>query len=433
MLLGFLKAGLLNLNSDDTKLAKLQDAVKDLVGLLKKAPGKVIPFSLIAFDPQVPTDDPVITEATAVLLKRWPTYINTFAGSPVMVIRAILLEALVQASSDEKIGLAFVSLARNVLPHMEGENEKSIWVDIVTEIEQRVDARAEIEWSTPESIRFSSMQVVDPPLIEITVSEASVDNKLLEKKLHAAAGPNTSTGPTDGNPISSPHNQNQAWVTEFGTRAASAISKAVETAIEESNLEDIDLSAPFIQLSQAVTSYVEGAIKSVGAATSGLQRRTNLIWWKETLYSPSARVSYRSLPKPTAVVLMAFDLYRQVPTFSPASVVAFLYETVLSLPDIDPKEQISVRSFLDELVASSELSELRDVALELLPNNDGRGPILGSLRVIQPDFSDDRLREKIGIPSETKLTLPEWASWFFRELQAAEATKNVPKAKKRGS
>ena len=36
-------------------------------------------------------------------------------------------------------------------------------------------------------------------------------------------------------------------------------------------------------------------MKAVSGATAGLQRRTNLIWWKETLYSPSARVSYRSM------------------------------------------------------------------------------------------------------------------------------------------
>ncbi|AHK18674.1 hypothetical protein BF17_04450 [Yersinia similis] len=433
VLLGFLKAGLLDLNSDDTKLAKLQDAAGDLVGILKKTPGKATPYCLIAFDPQAPVDDPVITEATAVLLKRWPTYINTFAGSPVTVIRAILLDALMQASSDEKIGLAFVSSARNVLPHMEAENEQSIWIDIVADIERRVDAHAEIQWSTPESINISSMPAMAPSPIEVTVAEVNVDQQLLENELHAAAGPNTNTGPTNGNPNTSPHSQNTAWVTEFGTRAASAISKAVETAVEESNLGDIDLSTPFLQLSQSITNYVEDAIKSVGMATSGLQRRTNLIWWKETLYSPSARMSYRRLSKPTAAVLMAYDLYQQVPTFSPASVVAFLYETVLSLPGIDTNERISVRCLLRELVTSSELSELRNMASQLLPANDGRRPILGALDAINSDLDDDGLREKIGIPAGTALTLPEWASWFFRELQAAEATQSVTKAKKRGS
>lgn len=433
VLLGFLKAGLLELNSDDTKLEKLQDAARDLAGILKKTPEKATPFCLIAFDPQAPVDDPVITEATAVLIKRWPTYINTFAGSPVTVIRAILLEALVQASSDDKIGLAFISSARNVLPHMEAANEQSIWVDVVADIEQRVDARAENEWSTPQSIKVSSMPVVTPTPIEITVAEFGVDKQLLEKELHAAAGPNTNAGPTNGNPNASPHNQNQAWVTEFGTRAASAITNAVETAIEDSNLGKIDLSTDYLQLSQTITHYVEDAIKSVGIATSGLQRRTNLIWWKETLYSPSARISYRRLPKPTAAVLMAYDLHQQVPIFSPASVVAFLYETVLSLPGIDNDEQISVRSLLSELISSDKLSELRNVASQLLPANDGRRPILGSLDIIRSDLDDERLREKIGIPAGTSLTLPEWASWFFRELQAAEATQSVTKAKKRGS
>ena len=35
---------------------------------------------------------------------------------------------------------------------------------------------------------------------------------------------------------------------------------------------------------------------------------------------------------------MAFDMHQQIPTFSPASVAAFLRETVVSLPTLDPEE-----------------------------------------------------------------------------------------------
>lgn len=45
VLLGFLKAGLLELNSDDTKLEKLQDAARDLAGILKKRPKRQLRFA----------------------------------------------------------------------------------------------------------------------------------------------------------------------------------------------------------------------------------------------------------------------------------------------------------------------------------------------------------------------------------------------------
>lgn len=435
ILLRFLNAGLLNLNGDDAKLEKLQEAAGDLAAILKKTPRKAASFALIAFDPQAPADDPVVVEATTAIQKRWATYVNTFAGTPMTVIRAILLEAIVQAADDEKVGVAFVASARNVLPFMEAANEQAIWADIVVEIEQRVDARAELEWATPESIHVPAMTAVTTSPIELPTASANIDQQELALQLHAAAGPHSSSGATNGNPYASPHSQNQQWVTEFGTRAAAAISTALEAAIEESETGSIDLSEPLFQLSQAVSSYVGDVLKSVSAATSGLQRRTNLIWWKETLYSPSAHASYRGLPEPTAAALMAFDLHLQVPTFSPASVTAFLQETILSLPDVDPAEQRSIRDFLGDAVKSPALTGLRDVAAQLVPDNGGRGPVLAILGAgsNQPDLDDERFRGRIGIPAATMLTLPQWAAWLFRELQAAQATQDGTKPKRRGT
>lgn len=435
VLLSFLNAGLLNLNGDDAKLTKLQEAAGDLAASLKKTPGKTTSFALIAFDPQAPVDDPVVVEATAAIQKRWATYVNTFAGTPITVIRAILLEALVQAADDDKVAVAFVASARNVLPFMETAHEQTIWADVVVEIEQRVDARAELDWATPESIHVPAMAAVSPSPIELPAASANIDSNTLAQQLQAAAGPNSDSGATNGNPHASPHSQNQQWVTEFGTRAATAISAAFENALEESEARSIDLTEPLLQLSQLVSKYVEGTLKAVSAATYGLQRRTNLIWWKETLYSPSAHMSYRILPAPAAATLMAFDLHRQVPTFSPASVAAFLHETVLSLPNIDPAARWSIRDLLGEAVKSLELTDLRDVATQLAPDNAGRGPVLVLLGTggVKPDLDDESFREKVGIPAATMLTLPEWAAWIFRELQAAEATQNGTKSKRRGN
>lgn len=435
VLLRFLNAGLLNLNGDDAKLEKLQEAAGDLAASLQRAPGKTASFALIAFDPKAPADDPVILEAIATLQKRWATYVNTFAGTPLNVIRAILLEALVQAAEDEKVGVAFTASARNALPFMEAANEQAIWSDVVAEIERRVDARAELEWATPESIQAPTMAVVTPSPIDLPPVSASIDNDELAKNLQAAAGPNSSAGVTNGNPYSSPHSQNQQWVSEFGTRAATAISKAFEDAIEDVQVGSIDLSEPLSQLSRAVATYVGNTLKAVSAATAGLQRRTNLIWWKETLYSPSALASYRGMPASTAAALMAFDLHRQVPSFSPASVTAFLHEAVLSLPAVDPTERLPIRDLLSEAVNSQTLIFLHEVATQLVPYSGGRGPILGLLGAGQgqPLLDDESFRGKVGIAAGTLLTLPEWAGWLFRELQAAQATQDTTKVKRRGS
>ena len=124
VLIRFLSAGLLDVNGDDAKLEKLQTTAADLSEVLKTTPSKSASFALIAFDPTSPATDPVIQEAVAALQNRWATYINTFADTPVTVIRALLLEALSKAASeDDHIGIAFVSYARNALPFMEAGNE----------------------------------------------------------------------------------------------------------------------------------------------------------------------------------------------------------------------------------------------------------------------------------------------------------------------
>ncbi len=94
VLIRFLSAGLLEVQGDDAKLEKLQATAADLSDVLKKIPSKSASFSLIAFDPTSPEDDPVIQEAIEALQNRWPTYINTFSDTPVSVIRALLLDAL---------------------------------------------------------------------------------------------------------------------------------------------------------------------------------------------------------------------------------------------------------------------------------------------------------------------------------------------------
>jgi len=432
ILLRFLSAGLIDVGGDDAKLEKLRETAADLAAALKQTPSKTSSFALIAFDPASPEDDPVITEVCDALKERWPTYINTFSGTPMLVLRALLLDALVQAASDEKVGVAFVTSARNVLPFIEAGNEQKIWAEAVLEIESRVDARAEAEWATPDSINAPELKYSAPPAVELPSQALTIDTKSLTATLHAAAAPN-GVGPNKNRFWS--HGDPQNWASDFGSLAAKAIAEAIDAASEDVQGAPVDISGPLNALSRAVATHVGDTLRLVSAATAGLQRRTNLIWWKETLYSPSARVSYRALPVSTVGALMALDLHQQVPTFSPVSVAAFLSETVLSLASVDPEKKQPIRELVGEAIESAELSPLRAVARQLIPQTGGRGPILALLAEQEGKFAidDAQFRARIGVTAETALTISEWAAWIFRELQAARATQVVVKPKKPGS
>lgn len=437
-LLRFLTIGLIDVGGDDTKLDKLRATAGDLAAALKKAPSKAAAYALISIDPLAPVDDPVVHEVLGALRNRWASYVNTFSGTPIAVVRAILLEALTRAAAeDERIGVAFVNSTRNTLQFMEIGDEQEVWTDVVLAIEKRVDVRAEAEWATPSSIIVQTMSFEVPALQAPQIKTSRTNREHLKKGLQAAAGPhyhdpqqgNVATG---GNPYYLQNNP-QHWVTEFGDRTANTVADMIDAVVSKTTVEQADLSDPFRALATSVTEYVSAALNAVGGATTGLQRRTNLLWWKEALFSISARVSYRSLPPTAAAAQMAFDLHQQVPTFSPASVSAFLFEAVLSLPSVELERKFSIHDLVSEAQTHESLVVLRGSGAELIAPPTGRGPVIAL--IANPDAlharSESEFQRLTGVPPDAQVTLPDWATWIFRELQAARAANEGVKAPRR--
>jgi hypothetical protein len=138
VLLRFLASELIDVGGDDAKLEKLALTASRLATEIAKSPRKAVNFSLVALDPEAPAKDPVVDEVIAALSSLWPTYVNTFAGTPMTVIRAILLDALVVAAqTDDRVGIAFATSARNLLPLTPAGNESKIWIDVIREVEKR--------------------------------------------------------------------------------------------------------------------------------------------------------------------------------------------------------------------------------------------------------------------------------------------------------
>ncbi|WP_313414770.1 GTPase-associated system all-helical protein GASH [Stenotrophomonas sp.] len=433
-LMRFLDIGAFNLNSDDTKLEKLRAAVRDLAGALQKTPAKTASFTMVAADPSVPSSDPVLDEAMAVVRKHWETVSNAFTGRPVAVLRAVLLDAIVQAARrDDAIAVAFVNAARNALAHSETADEAPIWRDAISEIETKVDARAEAEWATPEMISVEPLIYAPPAPGKVEFEPPVVDRPALQRKIHSAAGP---WGEEDSNPhqSSNPH----PWSKEFADRMSVAISETMDTIAEELAPAPLDLSAPLTSLAKAVTAHVEAALASFSSATAGLQRRTHLLWWKEALYSPSAHESYLEMPAFQASALMALDLHEQVPTFSPASVSAFLKEAIRCLP-MEPGTEgggrRDIASLVHEAKTSAFMQPFRALATQYVPAPVGRGPLLALIGHALDDATTEAatLRALGGVDASSSMTPGEWGTYLFRELQAARATsvKSGTRAKKR--
>ena len=438
VLLKFLNKRLINVGGDDDRLEHLRQTAADLAGILEESPTKACPFALVAFDPQVPTTDPTVVEVEDALRKRWQTYVNTFSDTPVTVFRAMLLDALISACGrNDTVAAAFVASARNILPFMEVGDEQELWADIVADIEEKVEKRSEREWATPASISVPDIKFKPPTTDEVRIASKKVDTTSLASKFMAAAGPhatvpNQGQVKTQGNP-QWPQNDPAVWNYEFGNRTAQTVGDAITRAVEGLSVEGVDLPAFTTEAARAISDHLTKTLQAVSTATAGLQRRMNLLWWKEAMFSPSARISYRALSPADAAVLMAFDMHQQIPTFSPASVAAFLRETVVSLPTLDPEETSSIRELLEKTHVTNVLSQLRTEAAKLVSAPAGRCSVLAMIGHSDaiPQLDDPGFRDRIGVKPDTALTLPDWSVWIFRELQAARAVAEASTPKRR--
>lgn len=438
VLLKFLSKGLIDVGGDDDKLEHLRQTAADLASILEETPTKVCPFALVAFDPHVPASDPTVVEVEDALRERWQTYVNTFAHTPVTVFRAMLLDALVSVCGrNDTIAAAFVASARNILPLMEVSSEEEIWADIVAEIEKKVEECSESDWATPASISVPDIKLKPPATDEIKITSKKVNIGDLTLKFMAAAGPQYNSperghSDTGGNPYW-PHDSQEDWNYEFGRRTAQTVGQAITRAVGDLSFEGVDHIQFTEEAARAISEHLTTTLQAVSDAAGGLQRRTNLLWWKEALFSPSARMSYRDMTPFEAAVLMAFDMHQQIPTFSPASVAAFLREAVVTLPTLNQDETASIRELVETTRDADLLSPLRMEVRNLISAPAGRCSVLALIGYPNATHQlDDRgFRDRIGIAQDTELTFSDWSVWIFRELQAARAVAETSVPKRR--
>ena len=205
--------------------------------------------------------------------------------------------------------------------------------------------------------------------------------------------------------------------------------------MERVSAQDAGLSETVHNITTAISGHLADTIQTVSVATAGLQRRTNLLWWKEALFSPSVCRSYRDLPVFSAAALMAFDLHQQIPGSSPISVAAFLRETVTTLPGLDGNQKVTIRELVEDAGESCVLTDLRTEAARLVPAPRGRGLLLGLIGhpELLSQIDDNGFRDLAGVESDTQLSLPDWSVWLLREFQAARTVVEASPVKRRTS
>lgn len=415
----FLEVGLLDLKGNDEWYEHLTLTAESLATYLRANPNEIVPFTYAAISVDVDDKNPAIVSTLAFLRQTWKTYASVSMASPKDMLRAIILDALLtSAESDGATRSALALLLASALPHLSIGKENEVWQLALHTLLNDVERKAEIAWSVPSRISVAAFPKIKVPAIRFSVKGAQFDTEALEKGMLAAAGPYDSQNqPTNGNP--NWPNAHQPWSSEFARIAASAISKAVAAATG-TKTGAVKTEALAKVLTSAVVNYVESFASQIVSTTHGLEMRSRLLWWKEALVSPSARVSYRDINQKAVPGLMAYDYQSLLPSLAPASVSAFLLETVRRLqPDSDPAPLIE---WLQALAGNQQAEALRE-AIREMAFVDGYRPLVSLVTADKP--RKRAIKEQTVFVADRPLTAGQFALLIFLELQALKATSDI--------
>lgn len=424
----FLTARLFDVRGEDENVAKLRETGEELAAALKESSQRIAAFAVVAIDAQVPPSEPIVGEVIGMLEKRWNSFAGVFADNQLTVVaRAIILDALARLVRSDHAALAIALTARSLLPHIGSTADRELWADLLAEAEIRLEARARREWTLPLSGAGSEQHLVIAPLPPI--AGPTVKRSWLQSRVEAASGPQNRQGEAVEDSNEQWPNSGAPWSYDFAPRMAKAIADAVDGVSKKlaENINQQDLAGHVVT---AVSAHIAQAVDGLAPVAKVLERRTALLWWKESLYSAGANASYRDLEPVHAAAWAAVDAVDLTGPFAPRMAEAFLLETLRSAGE----ERASVPNPLGDVAAliareGDGCAELRK-RLSVVGVEPGMTPLAGLLS-LGSSVGAAELASRAGLPTDFELTASELALWLFRDLQAAIANAAGTKSKRR--
>lgn len=265
--------------TEDANFEKLKKTCADVAKKISKDKAKILTYSLIAFDPEVPADNKEITEIKALIIDNWQTFLSNSKDTTLTIIRAVMIDALQAASNETSSACLIWFASRNTFKYYKLGREKDMLTAFLKGVGNRIEAEVSENWD------FNPDYEIEIP----KVSAATID----ENDLAAGITPAT-------------------------------IKDSVGKAFKR-------------QLSELKEKQKQFANK-----VALMQMRTQLLWWKEAGFSPLQKATYSSMKDGQLQVLMAYDYSNFIPEMYPVSVDYFLIETLKSLSvKVDKKIRIS--------------------------------------------------------------------------------------------
>lgn len=370
---------------EDGNLEKLKKTASEIAKDISKDKTKILSYTLVALDPEIPANNNLITEVKKLIIDEWPTFLSNSKDTPVTIIRAVLLEVLESVSKEINNAALIWFAGRNLLKHLKLGREKEVLTKFLVELGNRVEQQASESFSFPpdENIEIPDISpaIIDKGEIELVLKSASIFKDWGE-------GGENPTSQTTGN---------AEWGKFFAAKASKGLIDFLNKSLKKQAIEITQKQRHFIR------------------QISLLQIRTQLLWWREARFSPLLNDTYKSLKEGELEIVLATDYSSFVPSIYPKSVDYFLKETYQSFSNTgDKKSKIlellkaveKHRTFLKKVYDCPEIGESR-ISL----TNFIKGFIHGK-------FEIKHFKKLVGFTESTELTFSEITVWFFHDLHS---------------
>lgn len=405
-----LKTGLFDIGDSDERLKWLQQSTEDLQKKLEEDYSLLPKHTLVAIDPNISDTEPILNETELIVTTYWKALRGKYPEMPRNIHRGVILNALNNVGVADPVAARIIYLtALNFFPYSKLNNEKGLVEVMLTELGEIAEKNAMEEWSLIEekpALKIGTLKVND-----FKFGSIELDKVKLKADLRTAINNDPSTGQ------GTPHGGNSQWGEHFANKSSEAISTAFNTALDTFNksLSPSTLETPINKFFGEFKKTLDTNLKTSFASLTAVERRSKLLWWKETLYSPSLKRSYRGLDKNLLPIIMGADLNNQVPEITPISADYLLRDTLFLLND----KKDDLIKFTDYLSAISEntLKLILKNYFTTLNEIEGRISITDFIALLLNDrVKITDLFSKTGIKEDEQISLSDLSVAILHDL-----------------
>jgi hypothetical protein len=403
----------------------LKKAVKEVEKYLtrKKIKSDIISYTLVALDPKVKDSDPAVQHVETIIIKKWPAFKNSVTATndkSTTYVRAVILESLCQLSKDDVATAALVWLtARDVIGHFQLDAEESVIRGLLQGLADRVEENGQAAWGISHKLHASKFKRVEISISAVEaaqIDEESLKVELLDAMVHSAWSQNAGGGK---NPHSHAQN-NWQWPKFMAEHSATGITQVVNSALSQ-QAKSLSTISSSIQKSlddyfAQLQPFFEDLNTSIVNSITANNKRSELLWWKQSLYSRFLNASYRSLDQLNAAVCMAHDLAEQVEPIYPESLDYLLRETLKDVHGELAAEEHPLTNWLKESLSLPE--NLQSALKAYAAPGEQRNPLLNAWANALCSGETTNFFTETGIDKKAKLTASDLAVWLFHGLQA---------------